>query len=116
MAINTNIGKKTFCHLFQLNEDIPDIVTTYDRDPGNLNFKLKTLDISKWSNIDIPFCSYVLTDFVLVFDSINVLILLPDSTNKPLLCLFNLCTKKNKQDLFQEGGTSYKSLLHYIFK
>lgn len=52
MAINTKVKKKllTFCHLFQLNEDIPDIVTTYDRDPGNLNFKLKHLDISKWIN------------------------------------------------------------------
>ncbi|XP_074508995.1 putative uncharacterized protein C7orf78 homolog [Sebastes fasciatus] len=28
-----------------LNEDLPDIVTTYERDPGNLHFKLKHLDI-----------------------------------------------------------------------
>ncbi|KAF1388403.1 hypothetical protein PFLUV_G00089810 [Perca fluviatilis] len=28
-----------------LNEDLPDIVTTYERDPGNLNLKLKHLDI-----------------------------------------------------------------------
>ncbi|KAK9514309.1 hypothetical protein VZT92_027785 [Zoarces viviparus] len=27
-----------------LNEDLPDIVTTYERDPGNLNLKLKHLD------------------------------------------------------------------------
>ncbi|KAK5862121.1 hypothetical protein PBY51_017550 [Eleginops maclovinus] len=28
-----------------LNEDLPDIVTTYERDPGNLHLKLKHLDI-----------------------------------------------------------------------
>ncbi|XP_041650217.1 uncharacterized protein si:dkey-30e9.6 [Cheilinus undulatus] len=29
-----------------LDEDLPDMVTTYERDPGNLKLKLKTLDIN----------------------------------------------------------------------
>ncbi|XP_030251018.1 putative uncharacterized protein C7orf78 homolog isoform X1 [Sparus aurata] len=41
----------------QLNEDIPDIVTSYDRDPGNLNFKLKHLDIIRATRSESDFSS-----------------------------------------------------------
>ncbi|XP_059194791.1 uncharacterized protein si:dkey-30e9.6 [Centropristis striata] len=40
-----------------LNEDLPDIVTTYDRDPGNLNLKLKNLDIVQTTGSESNFSS-----------------------------------------------------------
>ncbi|XP_042345912.1 uncharacterized protein si:dkey-30e9.6 [Plectropomus leopardus] len=38
-----------------LNEDLPDIVTTYERDPGNLNLKLKHLDIIRTTRSESDF-------------------------------------------------------------
>ncbi|XP_050932075.1 uncharacterized protein si:dkey-30e9.6 [Lates calcarifer] len=35
-----------------LDEELPDIVTTYDRDPGNLNLRLKTLVSHNYSSRD----------------------------------------------------------------
>ncbi|XP_054478164.1 uncharacterized protein si:dkey-30e9.6 [Anoplopoma fimbria] len=40
-----------------LNEDLPDIDTTYERDPGNLNLKLKHLDIIRTPRSDLNSCS-----------------------------------------------------------
>lgn len=37
--------------LFQLDENLPDIVTTYERDPGNMNLKVKHLDTCKWIHL-----------------------------------------------------------------
>ncbi|XP_071326432.1 putative uncharacterized protein C7orf78 homolog [Trachinotus anak] len=40
-----------------LDEDLPDIVTTYERDPGNLNLKLKHLDTMQTIRSDVYFRS-----------------------------------------------------------
>lgn len=47
MAINEK-KKNPFATPLQLDKDLPDFVTTFDHDPGNLNLKLKHLDTSKW--------------------------------------------------------------------
>ncbi|XP_044064114.1 uncharacterized protein si:dkey-30e9.6 [Siniperca chuatsi] len=45
-------------HNFRLlDEDLPGIVTTYERDPGNLNLKLKHMDILRTTNSDPEFSS-----------------------------------------------------------
>ncbi|KAL7393798.1 hypothetical protein ABVT39_016088 [Epinephelus coioides] len=38
-----------------LDEDLPDIVTTYERDPGNLNLKLKHLDVIRTTRSEPDF-------------------------------------------------------------
>ncbi|XP_023249173.1 uncharacterized protein LOC111644514 [Seriola lalandi dorsalis] len=40
-----------------LDDDLPDIVTTYERDPGNLNLKLRHLDTMRTIRSDIYFSS-----------------------------------------------------------
>ncbi|XP_070767864.1 putative uncharacterized protein C7orf78 homolog [Enoplosus armatus] len=40
-----------------LDEDLPGIVTTYERDPGNLNLKLKHMDITRTSRSKSDFSS-----------------------------------------------------------
>ncbi|XP_051263612.1 uncharacterized protein si:dkey-30e9.6 [Dicentrarchus labrax] len=40
-----------------LDEDLPDIVTTYERDPGNLNLKLKHMDVIRTTKSESDFSS-----------------------------------------------------------
>lgn len=40
-------------HLFQLADDMPNIVTAAERDPGHLNFKSQHLSISKSAFLNI---------------------------------------------------------------
>lgn len=40
-------------HLFQLADDMPNMVTAAERDPGQLNFKSQHLSISKSAFLNI---------------------------------------------------------------
>lgn len=40
-----------------LDEDLPDVVTAYERDPGNLNLKLRHLDIMRTTRSESDFSS-----------------------------------------------------------
>ncbi|KAI3360758.1 hypothetical protein L3Q82_012995 [Scortum barcoo] len=40
-----------------LDEDLPDMVTTYERDPGNMNLKLRNMDIIRTTKSESDFSS-----------------------------------------------------------
>lgn len=63
MAANTNTtnGLSTFhffflIYILQLDDNLPDMVTTYDRDPRSLNLRMKYLDTCMY--ITIIYCVY----------------------------------------------------------
>lgn len=66
MAANTNTtnGLSTFhffflIYILQLDDNLPDMVTTYDRDPRSLNLRMKYLDTRMYMFlVTIIYCVY----------------------------------------------------------